>query len=189
MSFLTEILPDYIIVSGEKCKINTDFKTWLKFSEIISGNDFNAESILLVFKNIFLELPPNLIDALKAIIQFYARKNEGQTKEPGEKLDTKRYFDFEYDADLIFSAFMQQYNIDLCEVDMHWWKFKALLSGLSEDTHFIKVIQFRSADLSKIKDREQKKFYMEMKARYRLPDNRSEVQKELQLDKAISRMF
>lgn len=189
MSLLTETLPEHLVISGKKCKINTDFKTWLKFSKIISESDFNAESTLRVFRCVFQELPPNLMEALGAVIRFYTQEPEIKAKPTGNSYNSKRYFDFEVDADLIYAAFMQQYSIDLCEADMHWWKFKALFRGLSEDTHFIKVIQYRCMDLSKIKDRDMKRFYMEMKARYRLPDNRSEVQKEMQLDRAISNMF
>ena len=101
----------------------------------------------------------------------------------------KNYFDFEYDANLIYSAFLQQYKIDLCQTNMHWWTFKALLGGLSDDTHFIKVVQYRSMDLSKIKDKEQKRHYQKMKALYKLPDNRSEEQKEQHLNDVMESMF
>ena len=90
---------------------------------------------------------------------------------------------------MIYSAFMQQYKIDLSDTRMHWWKFKALFGGLSEDTHIVKAIQYRTIDLSTIKDKEQKKFYKKMKSAYKLPDNRNEQQKEEYINTVLEGMF
>ena len=50
---------------------------------------------------------------------------------------SEKVLDYIIDSQLIFSAFMEQYRIDLTETDenghfiqMHWHKFLALLSGL-----------------------------------------------------------
>ena len=187
MSILTEVLPDYLVVSGKKCKIRTDFKTWLKFSEIISKNDNETEKTIKILTLIFFELPPNLREALVAVGEFYSKEQKTSTKKGNSK--NKAVFDFEYDADLIYAAFMQQYRIDLCESDMHWWKFKALFNGLSEDTHFTKIVQYRGMDLSKIKDKETRAQYMKIKSAYRLPENRSEAQKEADLVSSFEKMF
>lgn len=182
-------LPEEIVVCGEICPIRTDFKTWLKFSQIISQNELTAENIVHIFRLVFYDIPPNFFEALKEIMKFYA-KNEDVKQPSGNNTDKKRYFDFEADGDLIYSAFLQQYSIDLCDAELlHWWKFKALMNGLSEDTHFVKVVQYRSMDLSKIKDKEQKKFYRKMKALYKLPDNRSESQKERDFNSAMEGLF
>ncbi len=190
MSILTESLPEYIVVRGQKCHIKTDFKVWLEFSSVFDDEGVTPEKIIKVFKLLFDKLPPNMFDAMNEIISFFAHspaENKGNKDE--KRTESKKYYDFEFDADLIFSAFYQQYKIDLTESNMHWWKFKALMNGLSDDTQFVKVVQFRSMDLSKIKDKEQKRFYSRMKALYRLPDNRSAEQKEESLNKAMEMMF
>lgn len=187
MSILTEVLPDYVFVRDKRCPIATDFKVWLKLSELIGRDMPEAEKLVQMLKLVFFELPPNLNDGVMAMMDFYGHVDKSDAKQ--ENTVQKSYFDFEYDADLIYAAFFQQYKIDLCSADMHWWKFKALLGSLSEDTHFIKVVQFRSMDTSKIKDKEQKKFYLSMKARYKLPDKRSEEQKEQQLNAALESLF
>ena len=61
---------------------------------------------------------------------------------------------------------------------MHWYEFKSLFDGLTEDTKFIKIIQYRSVDLNDIKDKEMRKFYIKQKKIYKLPDMRSEEEKE-----------
>ena len=186
MSILTETLPDHLVVSGKKCKIKTDFKTWLKFSEIISGNEAETEKTLEILTLIFVELPPNLHDAFVAMGEFYVGE---QRKGKGGEGKSKAVYDFEFDAGLIYAAFLQQYGIDLCETDMHWWKFRALFNGLSEDTRMAQVMQYRSVDLSKIKDNEMRMQYMKLKSAYRLPEKRSEAQKEADMVSSFEKMF
>lgn len=146
-----------------------------------------VQMLKMVFGN---NLPPNFFDAILAIMQFYSHSSTKSIQErEKQEIVTKTYFDFAYDAELIYAAFLQQYHIDLCKTDMHWWKFRALLAGLSDETHFVKVVQYRSMDISKIKDKEQKKFYLDMKRRHKLPDKRSEEEKERQLNSIMEKMF
>ena len=187
MSILTEVLPDYIIVKGNKHLIKTDFKVWLEVSSLIGNGGIDTTKIVKIFKLLFDELPPNMLEALKAVFEFYSHSEEKTKKE--ERREHKKVCDFDYDADLIFASFMEQYKIDLSEASMHWWKFKALLQNLSEDTRFMEVIKYRSIKLSEIKDKNQKKFYAKMKALHKLPDTRSEAQKERDLMQAFENMF
>ena len=72
---------------------------------------------------------------------------------------------------------MSQYNIDLQDIEyLHWWKFRALFDSLDENNRLSKIIQYRSMDLTKIKDKEQKKFYKNMKKLYKI-DTISEKEK------------
>ena len=187
MSTLTKGLPEHLIIRGVKCPIRTDFKTWLIFSQLISDTSEINKNLAQIFKLVFYELPPNFYDAINEMMKFYT--GEEPNKKNGEKTERKKMFDFEYDSDLIYSAFVQQYKIDLYDVDLHWWKFKSLFANLTEDTNFVKVVQYRGMDISKIKDKEQKKFYQKMKRFYKLPDNRSEEQKEVDFAKTIEKMF
>lgn len=188
MSILTNDFPCYIEVSNKKCKINTDFKVWLKFADLMSNAERSPQDIVEIFKLIFYELPPNFNDAIIGMINFYSGNDKGK-KEDKNNTNTKIIFDFAYDADMIFSAFMQQYKIDLTNAEMHWWKFKALFSGLSDETQFIKAVQYRGMDLSKIKDKEQKRFYKNMKKIYKLPDRRSEEEKENDFIDSFEKLF
>lgn len=63
--------------------------------------------------------------------------------------DNKRVYSIKQDAKYIYSSFMQDYGIDLFEEQgkLHWFKFLALLEGLSEDTKFRKVIEIRTMKL------------------------------------------
>ena len=190
MNILTENLPDYLMVCGVKCPIQSDFRTWLKVSALFEKVADEPRLLVDIFKLIFPnKLPPNLSDAIDKILEFYYHSQEKNNKQTADDTNPKKIFDFEYDADIIYASFWQQYHIDLVETNMHWWKFKALLYGLTEDTQFSKVVQYRTIELSRIRDKDQKRFYAKMKAMYQLPDNRSEEQKEQSLNNALESMF
>ena len=36
------------------------------------------------------------------------------------------------------------FNIDLTKDKVHWWKFKAIMNSLPENTEFVKIIRYRS---------------------------------------------
>lgn len=59
--------------------------------------------------------------------------------------DPKQYYSLVEDSDYIYASFLQDYRIDLMEQrrKMHWSAFKALLSGLRDDTKFKQVLQIR----------------------------------------------
>lgn len=188
MNILIDNLPDELIVCGEKCHIRSDFKTWIKFTQIITNSEkIGISAFVEVVKLVFLEIPPKLDDAITSMMNFYSPPKKQMGEDEGK--NGKRIFDFDYDAELIYSGFWQQYKIDLTVVDLHWWQFKALFDSLGEETQFYKVLQYRAMDISKIKDKEQKKFYSKMKRLYKLPDNRTEEEKENAIVDALSAVF
>lgn len=188
MNILTDTLPKELIICGKSCPINSDFKTWIKVSELMGKSNSDEISVIKeVLKLVFLKLPPRLCDAIAAILEFYNPKKIGEVK--GEASPRKRVYDFSYDAELIYAAFWEQYNIDLQSASLHWWQFKTLFDNLSEETQFIKVVGYRSINPETIKDKEQKKFYRRMKERYRLPDNRTQEEKERDMLDTLSGCF
>ena len=57
--------------------------------------------------------------------------------------------DYEVDAEAIYAGFRQQYGIDLLRANLHWYEFRALLSGLSEYTVAAKIRQIAPDDVDK----------------------------------------
>lgn len=75
------------------------------------------------------------------------------------------------DAEYIYASFMQDYGMDLFEHQgkLHWDKFRALLSGLRDDTKFKKVLEIRQMELPTGKGTEkQRKAIIEAKKEYAL---------------------
>ncbi|WP_165442998.1 Gp15 family bacteriophage protein [Senegalia massiliensis] len=61
-----------------------------------------------------------------------------------EKLKADNIYSFEHDDEYIYSAFLDQYGIDLKDIKhLHWWKFKSPFKGLKEDNLICKIMRYR----------------------------------------------
>lgn len=82
-------------------------------------------------------------------------------------------FDFQLDADLIYSSFMQAYGIDLIEQQgkLHWWKFYSLFLGLPSGTKMREVMSIRAREIPAPTKHNQKEIrrLRELKQFYALP--------------------
>lgn len=87
----------------------------------------------------------------------------------------ERILDFRIDSDYIYSAFMQDYKIDLCEAKMHWHKFKALLNGISENTRLCQIMGYRSYTGEQVENHD--KIYKKLKNAWELPKKLTEEEK------------
>ncbi|EAG0819444.1 hypothetical protein A8B99_08420 [Listeria monocytogenes] len=77
------------------------------------------------------------------------------------------------DADYIYASFLQDYNIDLLDSrgKMHWYKFRALLESLRDDTTIKTIIGIRQAELPSGKGTEKERNELiKLKNRYKLRD-------------------
>ena len=134
------VLPDAIIVDGRAFRIKTDFTHWINFSQKI-----DERAPLLDFDYIYIEeKPEDRAAGFNELMTFFINKRElPHVRESGSH---EKFLDYTLDADLIFAAFWQQYQIDLVEIKhLHWWKFQALLFGL-KDTKLADVMSFRGYD-------------------------------------------
>ena len=173
---MSNIILDDLPKSLDGLSINSDFRVAILFELLMQDRSVNdIEKLQLALNLFYNDEIKDFNSAFKNIVWFYSCGQE--VRNTNSK--TKQIYSFEHDSDYIFSAFLSQYNIDLNSIKyMHWWKFRALFSGLDEDHLFSKIMGYRAMDLSKIKDKEQRKYYKKLKIRYRLPDNRTEEEKE-----------
>ncbi|EAE3225021.1 hypothetical protein E1Z57_13245 [Listeria monocytogenes] len=77
------------------------------------------------------------------------------------------------DADYIYASFLQDYNIDLLDSrgKMHWYKFRALLESLRDDTTIKTIIGIRQAELPSGKGTEKERdALIKLKNHYKLKD-------------------
>lgn len=192
MSILTAPLAEHVEINGVCYPVHTDFRNWIQIGSIMSRSEKEigirlAEAFKLCYQR--NALPPSLEAAAYAMIQFYAGDLLPVQSADSVPKDRKPVYDFEYDAEYIFSAFWAQYGLDLTESRLHWHKFKALFMGLGEDNKICRIIEYRSMDLSKIKSKEQKAFYRKMQRIYRLPDMRTQAEKEAEMMNLIAKGF
>ena len=188
---MDNILINKLPTEFDGIKINTSFRRVCQFEILMQDKELSNEEKIRISLHLFFDLKTieghKIEELISAILKLYTcnyKKDKEKVKKEisnnkiKQKENIQRIYSFEYDDFYIFSAFLQQYGINLQKEDMHWYEFKSLFDGLTEDTKFIKIIQYRSVDLSDIKDKEMRKFYIKQKKIYKLPDMRSEEEKE-----------
>lgn len=183
-------LPTTIEIGGTEYEIDSDFRTAIRFALLMQDSAIADNVKLDIALYMFFGEADilNVEEAVEQILLFYQC---GKTDKKGGsgKAPAKRVYDFEYDADLIFSAFLEQYGIDLQKIAyLHWWKFRALFVGLSENTEFMKIVGYRSVEITGDMSKAQKAHYKKLKALYALPDNRTEEEKERDFACSLARL-
>lgn len=192
MNILIDELPSTVTVGGNLISINSDFRTSILFELMMQDSEMsNSEKLEATLELYYMNTPSNLEEAINKAIWFYKCGKEDTKQTANVNMNRqKQIYSYEYDAEYIYSAFLSQYRIDLQDIDgLHWWKFKAMFQGLNESNEIVKIMGYRALDLSKIKDKEQKAHYRKLKNLYRLPDNRTEEQKESMVVDAFASLF
>lgn len=188
-NILIDELPKSVWVDGEEFEIAADFRTSILFEMLMQDDDVeDAEKTVKALRLYFPVIPQNLEAAVEALLWFYGcGKEKGSKKEEAKgKKRHERIYSFDYDDDYIFAAFLSQYGIDLQDIEyLHWWKFRALFNSLTDDNQIVKIMQYRSMDISSDLPKEQAKFYKRMKRLYALPKSQSETEKNKAIENAL----
>ncbi|WP_307894069.1 Gp15 family bacteriophage protein [Bacillus swezeyi] len=173
MSFtLTEYLDDYVEIEGTRYALNLSYDNVLRVLELFRDKDFSKEQRLeIAFDMLVIGTEKLDIDlyAKDQIVSFILQDflEIGFNPKKGPK-----YYDFTEDAPYIYASFLQDYNIDLIDQQgkLHWKKFIALLSSLSEETKFSQVVGIRQMKIPPLDkhNAEQRASIIKAKQFYRL---------------------
>lgn len=176
MNVFYEELPEALEINGREYPVITDFREWIRFSDMLKS-DIPPEFKLEFLSEMFLEEVPDLYtedgieEAMDAITSFLSlsgtefpdiSSDEANSEEESEEVEyeeqrAKKAIYYEQDAPYIISAFRREYQIDLLSVPyMHWWEFRMLLDGLSEESQIKKRIYWRTCDVSKMDKKERR---------------------------------
>ena len=179
MNMLINSVPDSLKIAATEYKIHTDFSVWIEFEKLLSDESENAHKTISDIKNLIFcdKQPPQRADekTVNKILWFYRC---GKKLQKSSHTSEKEIFSYDYDDGYIFSAFLEQYHIDLEQTKLHWWKFHALMLSLSDSTEFVKIMGYRSVEINSKMTASQKAFYQKMKKQYKLP-LKKEVQKQI----------
>ena len=195
MNILIDEVPEYVEIDGVEYKINTDFRIGIMFELLIQDNTFaDMEKVEIALNLYYPEIPHDPIQALEKILWFYRCGKEYDAESPQEGTEgttqQQAIYSFEHDAEYIYAAFLDQYGIDLQDIEhLHWWKFRALFKGLKEDNLIVKIMGYRAIKIDDSMTDSEKKFYRRMKKIYALPDNRTQEEKERDFINAIASLF
>lgn len=165
---LNEKLVESLKVNGKLYKVDMSFDNILRLNDMLNDQQLDdATQILLGIQMLFddpLETP--IEEQVKIFNQAYHALIGADVEteieydllgnpmpQRGEE-EQEKIYDLKQDAEYIYASFWQDYGIDLFEQQgkLHWYKFKALLGGLSETTKFRKVLEIRQMPLPSGKD-------------------------------------
>ena len=143
-NILLDRLPQF---TNNGLRIRTDFRESIKFELLMQDKNINEkDKIMQALKLYYYDLDKikDIKQAIEDLLWFYRSGKDIRIQEnnnEGKEEKTKQIYSYEFDDEYIYSAFMEQYKIDLNSIKyLHWWKFKALFNSLNENTHFVKIM-------------------------------------------------
>lgn len=176
MNFFYEELPNTVNVKGENIKVITDFREYIRLLDMLKDQELDALQKFAIIQQYFLDdivADEEAISALSCFITMNTNCVEvAETGDCGRQQEKpkKNLFSYSIDYPYILSGFLRDYGIDLIDIKyMHWWKFRMLFDGLSDDTEIKQRIMYRSVDLSEIKDKEERKRIKKIQKSIQLP--------------------
>lgn len=183
MNMLLDRVPECLVISGIRYPINTSFRTWITYEKLLLENeDITIDEVFeLIFSSI-KPTPRHYDEAVNQILWFYQC---GKEYHINGKKSCKQVFSYDYDDGYIVAAFQEQYGIDLNTFDLHWWKFRAFMLSLSEDTEFVKIMGYRSVEITSKMTTAQRNFYQKMKRHYKLPLPKEDQERNNRLEEAL----
>lgn len=173
-------LPKTIEIDSIVYSIDTDFRAWIRFEEVMS-DDRIKDNLKLIIASDFVGLDENALnihsqeDIMSALFSFY------RMYKPILKASTSRNeaTSYKYSSDIgyVYSAFLQQYGINILTAKLHWFEYKSLFDSLTDATKFIQIVGYRTQDTSKM-EKEQKIEANKLKKLYQITDEDYEEEEE-----------
>lgn len=185
--------PQYVKVGEKQYKINTSFRTAIECNEIAQDETINnVERALAIIYKLFGEEALEDTDNYEKLLEL-AKKYLSCGK---EVQDTKAKPDMDYvkDMDLIEASFMSDYNIDLTQEDMDWWKFSNLMNGLSNSELgncciLNNIRNLRNFDASKIEDTKERQKIIDAQHYWALDKEEQEVHLTEKQQKSVDEFY
>lgn len=180
---LNERLPDSFEYNGKEYSINLSFDRVLDMREIQQEELIEVDSkIELMLEALEVECKEEeRTNVLEYVLYNVIHKvDEEETieydllgnpmKKSKAEHETEITLDFEQDASLIYSAFLQAYGINLYNEfgKLHWYEFMALIEGVPENTLLYQVRNIRAWKPQKHDSKEYKRQMNKLKELYKL---------------------
>lgn len=155
MNILTDRLPEAVTVGASQFDINTDFRAGIAFELLVEKGETNVYKLLQPF---FPDgFPRDVYGALEAVLCFYRCGDSSEIKEQSKPTKAKQAYSFKVDGETIYADFWRFYGLDLASIYLHWWAFRALLSGLPDDSGYKQRVYYRTCDLTGLPKKERER--------------------------------
>lgn len=169
---LTDALPHTVDVGGAPYEVTTDFRLFVAFERDAFCDRWDAAAACKTLEWFYPDgIPADVPAALDAFVSFYRGglfEALDAAGNPNRPTNGRKCIPYAFDTDdrRIYAAFHRRYGIDLATVDLHWYTFRALLSGLYEPD-FETVVGYRAMDTSRL-DGTQEREYRRLQTAYEL---------------------
>ena len=186
--------PEYVKVGDKKYKINTDFRVAIECNNIAQDDSIgDTERPLAIIYKLFgdegLDNPQDWEKLLELGIKYLSLGKDTSGVDNNNEID----MDFNEDMDYIEASFMSDYNIDLANTEMHWYKFYNLINGLSNSELgnccvLNRVRNLRTFDLSQIKDSKERERLAKAKEMVALKNTKKEVELTKEQEESMNKL-
>ena len=186
--------PEYVKIGDKKYKINTDFRVAIECNNIAQDDSIgNTERPLAIIYKLFgdegLDNPQDWEKLLELGIKYLSLGKDTSDVDNNNEID----MDFNEDMDYIEASFMSDYNIDLANTEMHWYKFYNLINGLSNSELgnccvLNRVRNLRTFDLSQIKDSKERERLAKAKEMVALKNTKKEVELTKEQEESMNKL-
>lgn len=145
--------------------IRSEFQIGIQISMALIDEELSeAERMAIACELLFVDMPEDIREATEGIRWFLDGWNHDRHKNAKEEV---RVLDFDIDQWRIYSAFLNQYGLDLNRTRIHWFQFMGLLSNLNECA-FTRVLDIRMKKINSKMSREEQKAIRDAQTIFRL---------------------
>lgn len=194
MNFLlTSELEDRFEYEGKTIHLGLAFDNVLRMFEVFNHFLFSSyEKIDIALEILIKEY--DLIEDMdiqekNALLLFIMNQFLGIDTNDNQDSTSKKVFDFQQDAGIIYASFMNCYHIDLIEQQgkLHWMKFIQLFNHLDDKSKFKEVVNIRKMPMPKQEkgNEEYRKQIAEMKRIYALDKPKTEEDSQEKINKVF----
>lgn len=155
MNILVDDLPKEI----DGVPIRTDYRFMVLFEELLHDDKISSGmKVQQAVDLLYISAVPDVQSAWDGLLWYYSGGHYQKSKNSGalRRIQSPVY-DFEQDAERIYSAFWQIYGIDLQSAPMHWWTFRALLANLPDTCLMGEIMRIRATDAGSLKGAERRR--------------------------------
>ena len=185
--------PKYVRIDDKEYAINTDFRIAIECNQIAEDTSIgDFERALAIIYKLFgdagIKAQDDYVRLLELAIKYLSCGKEvvsGNNEEPD--------MDFIEDMDYIEASFMSDYNIDLSNIEMHWWKFLNLMNGLSNSELgnccvLNRIRNLRNYDTKDIKDQKERDKIEKAKKQVALKKNKKEAKITKEQEESMNKL-
>lgn len=194
MNPFLEPFPKSIRIDGREYPIVTNFREWIRFSAMLKDANLTENEKIVLMMNYVKNVKSVSTQLIDSVFAFYRAddlelrkspiQNGGETY-PHTHLKKSPLFDWGIDAKFVLGDFRRFYQMDLIHIDyLHWWEFRCLFDALPDDSNCQKRIAYRATDLSKIKDKSERKRIAKIQREIAIP-YLTEEEEEFQLGEML----